>query len=686
MKKCSTTYLLKFFVIVLFHSIIKPICVQAQSPEHEWVKSFGSKQSSTVGTSIAIDKNRNVYTCGGYQNIVDFDPSTAFYSLDPKGSGYVSKLNEKGEFVWAKSFNYSGLDVTKIGGAYPTAMVIDNGGNIIITGRFTDSVDFDPGVGVFNLYNTASSWNMGFVCKLDSNGHFIFAKQFYGVAYPYAIACDRLGNIFTTGTLQGAADFDPSTNNYQLISNNGTSIFISKLDAQGNFEWAKIMDKGGNNLYEGGFGIDLDADGNVYTTGTFEDSTDFDPGPNVYKLYSIGPVGTHLDAFVSRLDNDGNFIWAKQFGKKNFNNFAEEASVVFANSIVIDKNSNVITSGYFGSNADFDPGSNVYDMRVQIGANSYISKIDKDGNFIWAKQFESYQSNTGGLNMPFSITTDACNNIYTMETIDMDPSSDQFLLVANSDFSVFGGYPQNGYLNKLDEKGNFLWAGKLEGEQVYPVDVSVNNENNIYTTGMFYSLTDFNPYNADTNCLISLGQDAFVHKLYQNCNIDTGIATNQFTLTANQANASYQWINCTTGNAIAGAISPSFTATENGSYAVMITLNECCHATSNCIAIKNIGVVPHGSLYVPNAFSPNGDGVNPTFIPIINGQIKTDAYKMMVFNRWGNQMFTSNDISKGWDGMQNGMPCEMGTYFYYIECQTLDNQKLTYKGDVTLIK
>jgi gliding motility-associated-like protein len=658
----------------------------AQMPKHDWAKNVVTNSS---GKSIVCDQHNNVYICGGFSNTVDFDPGVGVYNYTTITGAYVTKYDNNGNFLWVKIFERKNPDLNNVGGVSPQKMTIDSFGHIIIVGAFTDTVDFDPSSNVLNFNNPSFQWNQGFMVKLDTSGAFIFAKQFEGFAYPHDVACDKAGNIITTGQLMGMVDFDPGPATFNLNSLYGTEIFISKLDSNGNFVWAKQMKKSGSNLYEGGFGIGVDADDNIYTTGTFEDSTDFDPGPNVYQLSSIGSSAGHIDAFVSKLDKNGNFIWAKQFGKKNY--FDDpETSLVFGRDLTIDKNNNVIATGWYSIKADFDPGPNETLLKITGSPATYICKLDKNGNFIWAKQFDSYLSNTGGLNMPFSITSDDCNNIYTIgeffQTIDMDPSSNEFLLTINADHSDAIPMPQVSYMSKLNEDGNFIWAGKLDGEAVFDWDISLDKQHNIFTTGMFYNLADFDPNNEDTSCLISKGADAFIHKLNQDCAIDTNISINNFTVTVAQLNASYQWINCTTGNAIAGANNQSFTATENGNYAVMITLNECCHATSNCIAIKNIGVVPHGSLFVPNAFSPNGDGVNPTFIPIINGQIKTDGYKMMVFNRWGNQVFTSNDISKGWDGLQHGMPCEMGTYFYYIECQTLDNQKLIYKGDVTLLK
>ncbi|KKP34691.1 MAG: Calx-beta domain-containing protein [Candidatus Nomurabacteria bacterium GW2011_GWE1_32_28] len=102
--------------------------------------------------------------------------------------------------------------------------------------------------------------------------------------------------IYITGSFNGTADFDPGASVYNLTSAGGTDIFISKLDSSGNFVWAKGIG-GISNDYSNS--IVIDSSGNIYTTGYFNDTVDFDPGAGVYNLTSAG--GT--DIFISKLDS-----------------------------------------------------------------------------------------------------------------------------------------------------------------------------------------------------------------------------------------------------------------------------------------------------------------------------------------------------------------------------------------------
>ncbi|HMD00180.1 MAG TPA: SBBP repeat-containing protein, partial [Ferruginibacter sp.] len=175
------------------------------------------------------------------------------------------------------------------------------------------------------------------------NASFVWCKQFGGGggSNGNAIAVDHDGNVYTIGEFKGTVDFDPGIGTYMMTAS-GAGTFVSKIDSNGVFKWAKQF--AGPNV--GGYAIALDAAGNVYTTGFFQYSADFDPGVNTFSLSTLsGP-----NAFVSKLDTDGNFVWAKKLGG-TFNVYTTGFG------IAIDANSNVYTVGQFDYNVDFDPGS-----------------------------------------------------------------------------------------------------------------------------------------------------------------------------------------------------------------------------------------------------------------------------------------------------------------------------------------
>ncbi|MBI3175960.1 MAG: SBBP repeat-containing protein [Chloroflexi bacterium] len=118
---------------------------------------------------------------------------------------------------------------------------------------------------------------------LLADGDYLWAKNWSAsdVGEAISLAIDSNDNVYTTGRFGGTIDFDPGPGTFNLTST-GFDIFVSKLDSNGNFVWAKNMGGSGPNAYTAvttSNAIALDANGNVYVTGRFCGTVDFDPGP-----------------------------------------------------------------------------------------------------------------------------------------------------------------------------------------------------------------------------------------------------------------------------------------------------------------------------------------------------------------------------------------------------------------------
>ncbi len=212
---------------------------------------------------------------------------------------------QNANLAWAKQKGSNNSDQGR-------AIATDALGNVYTTGYFLNIADFNPDLGVtYNL--TPAGGNDIFVSKLDEAGNFLWANQLGGTNNDqgYAIAVDAFGNVYTTGSFLGTADFNPDPNvSYNLVSAGGSNdIFICKLDASGNFVWAKQI---GATANDQGSSIAIDLLGNVYTTGYFAGTADFNPDPIVTNNL-VSAAGT-ADIFISKLDASGNFVWAKQLG------------------------------------------------------------------------------------------------------------------------------------------------------------------------------------------------------------------------------------------------------------------------------------------------------------------------------------------------------------------------------------
>ncbi|MCH2022647.1 MAG: SBBP repeat-containing protein [Saprospiraceae bacterium] len=394
-------------------------------------------------------------------------------------------------YQWAKSMGGAGAY------AESYSITTDATGNVYSVGRFQDTVDFDPGSGIFNLiaYSTFSD----FIQKLDSNGNFIWAKSIGNSGSNTeirSITTDVSGNIYTTGKFRGTVDFDPGPDTFNLTSNAGTwDLLILKLDANGNFIWAKSMDGTSNSLQS--HSITTDASGNVYTTGRFTLTVDFDPGPGIYNLTSIG--GTR-DIYIHKLDPNGNFIWAKSMGNGDYDE---------GRSITTDASGNVYTTGDFGGTVDFDPGPDTLNLTSNGQSDIFVQKLNSNGNFIWAKSMGDTDEERGQ-----SITLDDFANVYTTGyfngSADFDPGTGVNNLTSNGDSDIF--------IQKLDGNGNFVWAKSMGGlYEDEGVSISTDALGNVYTTGGFSDTVDFDPGPAVNN-LTPSGADFFLQKLDNNGN------------------------------------------------------------------------------------------------------------------------------------------------------------------------
>ena len=259
---------------------------------------------------------------------------------------------------------------------------------------------------------------------MDSNGNFVWAKSIGGVYHDIAnsITLDVSGNLYATGYFEQTVDFDPGSGTSNLISKGSQDIFILKMDSSGNYIWAKGM---GSTKGEIAYSIALDYNNNVYSTGYFSDTIDFDPGNGIQNIIATGV----RDIYILKLNSDGNFVWAKQVGGMDG---AE------ARDITTDRYGKIYLTGYFSGTVDFDPGIGICNKTVVIGGSSdiFILKLDSNGNFNWVSQTGA-NSNESGI----SLTVDLSGYVYTTGyfdgTVDFNPGIGTYNLTTNGNRDVF---------------------------------------------------------------------------------------------------------------------------------------------------------------------------------------------------------------------------------------------------------
>ena len=350
-----------------------------------WAKSIGGIDLDR-GMKILADISENTYVIGDFQGTVDFNPGTNIYNLTSNGNSdiFILKLDSTGNFVWAKSLGAASRD-------HGYDMAIDTLGNLLVTGEFSQTVDFNPGTEVYNVTSNGSSDI--FILKLNEDGDFISVITQGGGLFDlgWSIKMDSADNIYLLGEFKDTVDFDPGAGIFNITSNGYSDIFIQKLDSSGNLLWVNSV---GGTTVDYGRSLVLDTSNNVFLTGGFTGEVDFDSSENDHYLFSNGS----MDIFIQMLDNMGNFQWANSIGGE-----------LFDSGLCLDiNNENKLTvAGIFKSTVDFDPSTGIYNL-TSNGIND-----------IFTLQLNNYVlgSFDGNLNIDFKLFPNPAENFISIHKL-----------------------------------------------------------------------------------------------------------------------------------------------------------------------------------------------------------------------------------------------------------------------------
>ena len=318
-----------------------------------WVKQMGGTDTDAPN-SIAIDDLGNSYITGYFKDtIADFDPGTGIANVIAHGvyNIFCAKYDINGNYQWA--FGFGEGTFFNSGGS----IAVDLTG-IVVSGSFTDTLDFDPNLGTSLLYPTNGGM---FLAKYDINGNYSWA---FGInASCSSVAIEKTtSNLIITGGFGGTVDFDPGTATANYTASPIGSFYFAKYDMNGNFFVNKQI-----NGISGGSGskikkITYDLSGNILLTGGFSGSADFDPGIGIVSLTAAANL---TDIFLAKYDNAGNYLEAMSIGGV----YSDQSS-----SIAIDSLGNHYITGFFTNAVDFDPGPGNATLFPATAENIFIAK------------------------------------------------------------------------------------------------------------------------------------------------------------------------------------------------------------------------------------------------------------------------------------------------------------------------
>ncbi len=593
MKKLYTDKV-TFALVMILGVISGPANAQ---PVFEWVVKMGGADFDQ-SVHIATDGSGNTYTTGFYNGSSATFGTTTITSAG-SSDGFLAKCDPAGNFLWARNLGGDGND-------NGTKVTVDKKGNVYVVGGF-GSTDFAPDGSTQTF--AAASWNNVYVAKYNANGNFRWVKAMGGSDGDYCngVAVDDNGNVYLTGNYN-SPNFSMGAHSNILPVPVSGDAYLVKLDSNGGFIWAKGFGGTDNDEVKG---IIIDGADNLYLTGFFNGSANFDP--NGTAMLSVAGVS---DIFLAKYDTAGNYIWAKRMGGVD-----DE----YGYEVAADAIGNVYVAGAFNGTISFDGTSAT--LSSSGGRDGILVKYDSAGNYVWSK-------NIGGANWDemYGVAVDGGNNVHITGGF-----QDAVVFGPGATLTSEGG--GDVFVAKYDPAGNYTWAKNMGGTGFDRGNgIAVDGSGSIYATGYFLSdPADFNI--GGPNGELSPGvADGFIVKfvcgdttsaqvVFEECGdsfsvngtvytasgtytqvrpnaagcdsmitIDLTlhpvnipqIDVNEHILSVVQTYDAYQWID--EDGDIFGATNPTYTVTANGKYSVRTTDENGCEAVSAIYEVTNVSV------------------------------------------------------------------------------------------------
>jgi len=326
--------------------------------------------------------------------------------------------------------------------------------------------DIEPGPGQ-NIIIANGSDDL-FLVKKDFAGNNIWSKRFGGIGIESAVSIgiDMNSNIYLGGGVVGLSDLIPTPIIDTIGVIGSSDIIVVKLNSQGEFQWVNNI---GGPSHDFLMDMHVDNAGNIYCTGTFNDSASFDHGAGGNMIYSNG----NLDIFICKYNTNGSLVWANSIGGV-YND--EVAGMAFT------EDEGLIITGLFLDTIDFDPGAGIFELTGagQYNRGNYFCKLDTSGSFVWARQIggkSSYRIH--------AIDSDNNGDFYITgffhDSLDLDPGNGVFVFdtLGNTDILIA----------KYNDNGDFSWAQNFgaPGYNVEGNQLDIDPHGNVYLAN-FYTI------------------------------------------------------------------------------------------------------------------------------------------------------------------------------------------------------
>ena len=642
------------------------------------------------------------------------------------GDAFLAKFNSTGKLQWSTYFGGSGNENS-------SGIATDRFGNVYISGN-TGSYS---GIATNGAYQFTSQGDDAYLAKFNENGDIIWATYYGGDFYTegYSVATDGSGNIYMVGATtcpSGIATSDA----YQSHIKGGESSFLVQFNNAGVRQWASYF---GGNSNDGAFGVATDQFGNIYITGQTSDTSDMATSGASQTYFGGGTGDAYLTKFYNKLVvNDAGIdsiigpkgsycknglpvtIKLKNYGHNEIDSVKIILSVnrkiypvyqwigklkpdssvnLNIGTIVFPSDTDTLKIWTYNPNGGLDsfPGNDT----AKTVINSYPLPNANAGPDTTLCYDESYtMQGSGGVTYFWRPATYLSSSTNPNAQAVLPNTENYVLLVTNA----YGCKDSSSVLLKVRPKlhvkiasdaqvcyGSILhmYAIVRGGDSLHyhfswPYDYGYTGDSIIKIT----SASGWHKVILSDNCSAATATDSFYVKVVPpakaafNWSPDSPLVREPVTFHNQSTNASsYLW---EFGNKdMSSQNSPINDYSNVGKYKVMLVangLNNCPNDTSyETIYVINLLV----TIYIPNVFSPNGDGINDVFD--ISG-VGIKSYSYNIYNRWGEHIFEATQGAIGWNGIFKGTDAPGGIYLYTLDVIDVGGIHHYLSGNVTLMR
>jgi len=424
--------------------------------------------NSEMPYDTVTDGDGNLYLTGYFYDPINFASDWGSTDLKTPAGAYdifVTKINANGSYGWTHRMGGSGDDQGR-------AVETDGNGNVYVAGHFWDEVNFAQDWGESDSKTSAGGYDI-FVTKINADGSYGWTHRMGGTGddHAHGLATDGAGIVYAAGYFDDTVNFEEDWGGSDLKTcAGGYDIFVTKINADGSYDWTHRMGAAG---VDHGYGVATDSTGNVYVTGYFVLTVNFeeDWGGTDFKS-SAGDA----DIFLMRVNGDGTYGWTRRLGGSTSDRGYD---------IAADSASNLYVIGDFSDTVDFGQDWGQSDLESSAGGQDiFISKAHGDGTYGWTSRMGATENDYG-----YSITLDGAGNIFmagtfcdTVNFADDWRGSDSKTSAGSNDIFVtkITAYGLYGYTKRMGDTGNDQGTA-----------IGADGNGNVYAAGFFFNTVEF---------------------------------------------------------------------------------------------------------------------------------------------------------------------------------------------------